>query len=882
MRHDSSIHRRDFLKRSGAAIGAAAGAPAAAQSGRRVSIVIDPADPVASAPAARWAAAELARALAERHVTATEFPAIAQAPAGDPCILAAGRGNSAVPDAPESLGLAPLQQGGRQGVAARGSDARGLVYALLELADRARYAADPIAGLTVRAAVVERPANTVRSIARMFVSDVHDKPWFNDREMWGPYLTMLAGQRFNRFALGLGIGYDFLRDVTDAYFVFAYPFFVSVPGYNVRAVNLPDEERDRNLATLKFISQQAAERGLDFQLGIWTHGYQWANSPHANYTIEGLTAENHAKYSRDALAILLRECPAITGVTFRVHGESGVAEGSYDFWKTLFEAVSKCGRPVEIDMHSKGIDGTMIDAGLATGMPVKVSPKFWAEHMGMPYHQADIRELEMPRPERNDQGFFALSSGSRSFTRYGYADLLREDRKYGVLHRIWPGTQRLLLWGDPQFAAGYSRAFSFCGSSGVEVFEPLGFKGRRGSGIAGDRCGYADDSFKPHWDWEKYLYSYRVWGRLLYSPQADPDGWRRYLRNPAAEAALASASRILPIVTTAHGASAANNNYWPEMYTNQPIVDANKRHPYSDTPAPKTFGNVSPFDPQLFSRVNDFAGELLKGQRSGKYSPIDVATWLEDLAATATRQLTLAEAQAKATPEFRRLALDVRMQAGLGRFFAAKLRAGVLYGIHERTGDRTALVEAQKSYRAARDAWAQLANRAKGVYAPDITVGEQTWLRGHWLDRLPAIDDDITDMGRRIDASRPQPDVHVQAAIAEASARARRMPAACRHTAPASFRPGQPLDLEISMPPGHRPSEVHLHYRHVNHAERFQTAAMKASGNRYRASIASEYADSPFPLQYYFEVVDAPERAWLYPGFSAGLANQPYFVVRRG
>ena len=42
-----------------------------------------------------------------------------------------------------------------------------------------------------------------------------------------------------------------------------------------------------------------------------------------------------------------------------------------------------------------------------------------------------------------------LSAGSRSFLRYGYGDLLREDRKWGVLHRIWPGTQRLLLWGDP-------------------------------------------------------------------------------------------------------------------------------------------------------------------------------------------------------------------------------------------------------------------------------------------------------------------------------------------------------------------------------------------------------------------------------------------------
>ena len=63
---------------------------------------------------------------------------------------------------------------------------------------------------------------------------------------------------------------------------------------------------------------------------------------------------------------------------------------------------------------------------------------------------------------QQDGDFFALSSGSRKFLRYGYGDLLAENRRYGVLHRIWPGTQRLLLWADPVFAAGYSRAFQFC------------------------------------------------------------------------------------------------------------------------------------------------------------------------------------------------------------------------------------------------------------------------------------------------------------------------------------------------------------------------------------------------------------------------------------
>jgi hypothetical protein len=67
------------------------------------------------------------------------------------------------------------------------------------------------------------------------------------------------------------------------YFHFAYPFLLAVPGYNVRAVPLPDAERDLNLDAPKFISDEAARRGLHFQLGLWTHAYQWTNSPKANY-----------------------------------------------------------------------------------------------------------------------------------------------------------------------------------------------------------------------------------------------------------------------------------------------------------------------------------------------------------------------------------------------------------------------------------------------------------------------------------------------------------------------------------------------------------------------------------------------------------------------
>ena len=204
------------------------------------------------------------------------------------------------------------------------------------------------------------------------------------------------------------------------------------------------------------------------------------------------------------------------------------------------------------------------------------------------------------------------------------------------------------------------------------------------------------------WDWEKYSPWYRVWGRLTYDADSGAEPAMRSFgadpRGRALSGALASASRILPTVTTAHLPSAACDAYWPEVYWNQPIVGEPRPNPYGDTPAPKVFAHVSPLDPELFSSIAQHADELLTGSTEAKYSPIEVAAWLEALAAAVDRDLA---ASGRITaPGDRRLAIDARIQAGLGRFFAAKFRAGVLYAIHEQTGDRQALDAAVAGYRA--------------------------------------------------------------------------------------------------------------------------------------------------------------------------------------
>jgi hypothetical protein len=899
------IRRREFVKQAGALSVLGLSEKKLGAFSGPVALITDETDSNISNRPVKWAIEELRQAIESHRTQAVVAGSPGEARDAALFVVVAGgrsplsqsfRKSQVFPTAREAFTLRAGKIENKPAVLVCGADRRGFVYGVLELADRVRLGGDPGASLIPDQSLQEQPANDVRSIARAFVSDVEDKTWYYDKTFWRDYLTDLAANRFNRFSLSFGIGYDFPRGVTGDYFHFPYPYLFAVPGYDVRVVPLSSAERDKNLDMLKFITDETAARGLDCQIGIWTHAYQWVDSPHAEHHVEGLTAETHAPYCRDAMALLLKSCPAIQGLTLRVHGESGIPEGSYTFWQTLFDGIAHAGRPIEIDMHAKGLNSTMIDIALKTGMPVKVSPKYWAEHMGLAYHQAAIREVEMPRPDSDDKGVFKLSSGSRRFLRYGYGDLFQQGRKFGVLFRIWPGTQRTLLWGDPALAAGYGHASHFCGASGIEIFEPLFFKGRQGSGLPGGRCAYADASLNPKdGDWSKYRYTYRVWGRNLYSSDADAAGWQRYLRSEFKDAAapmeqaLSNASRVLPLLTTAHLPSASNNSFWPEIYTNMPIVEGSEKEPYSDTPEPKRFGTVSPLDPELFSTIEHHAAALLNGQASGKYSPVEVAQWLEDLSNTAERSLAAARQRAGSSPgpEFRRFEEDIRIQLGLGRFFAAKLRSGVLYDIFKQTGDRSALEQAIASYQKARSAWSAMAERARTVYRSDITYGPQPIKRGHWLDRLPAIDKDLAAMQALVataDSKSVNADARAKQAILASTGKPQRPSIRCTHTPPQSFQPGKPLSVELGLTASgsrERPSTVRLFYRHVDQAERWQSVDMERNQHGYTGSISGTYSESPYALEYYFELRRDPDQAWLYPGFNATLSNQPYFLVRQ-
>jgi hypothetical protein len=766
-----------------------------------------------------------------------------------------------------------------------GVDARGLIYGLLELTDRIKSAHDLMAALTLRAPIVETTNNRVRSVARPFCSEIEDKSWLYDREFWRHYLDSLVFARFNRFNFTLGIGYDFPTGVTGDYLHFPYPYLLKLPAYPDVRVDpaLAPGEREKNLETLQFIAAETERRGLDFQLAIWTHAYEWTASPKSDHHTLGLTPATHATYCRDALAELLKLCPEIKGVTLRVHGESGIPEGSYAFWETLFEAFRSAGRPIEIDMHAKGLDQRMIDIGHKTGMRLTAGAKFWAEHLGIGYHQADIRATEYPR--ENVTGTFAVSNGARNFTRYGYGDFYQQGNGIELLYRVWPGTQRHLLWGDAALASGYGHAANFCGAAGMEILEPLTFKGREGSGHPDGRDAYANQQLAPSTlDTGNYDVTYLLWGRHLYNPETAPDAHRRYLKRTYGDAAehlevaLANSSRILPLVTTAWLPSASNHSLWFELYTPTSILPVKGKTIYSDSPAPHNVSSISPLDPQLFLSIDSYAQALVRKAMTPHYHPLEVAQWMDEMVAQSSSALARAKKSAAgrmSSPAFRRAEEDILILNGLGRYFASLFRAALCYSLFEITGDKQIATKSLEFYRNALESWREMATRSKSIYVSDVSYGSTPNRRGHWMDRIPEIEKDVAALEQYFaGANVASTGVNAVPLLAP-----RKRPGfAAKHTPAQAFHPGDELALSLQV--ADPVAEAVLWYRHVTHAERWLSKPMVRNGQIFTAAIPGSYTQSPFPLQYYFELRSQAD-ATFHPALNATLSNQPYFAVYR-
>lgn len=790
----------------------------------------------------------------------------------------------------EDVGLEGFscRQAGR-GLRIGATDVAGAAHAIVGLVDQLRLVGDLDAAINRLDRRTASAATPIRGIQRSFSSVDEDLPWFRSRAFWVEYLDWIAQARFNRFHLALGMQYNFgeTAGASDNYLCFAYPYLLDVPGWDVRAEGVSDEERDTNLEMLRFIAAETKRRGMSFQLGLWNHAYDqrafphWPNPPH-RFPITGLTPETHAEYCAAAVTELLRACPDIDGFTFRVHYEGGIPDQGHEhFWNVMFDALSASGRTLQVDMHAKGVDQSLLDAVDKPGLNAVLSAKYWAEHQGLPYHQASIRRREWATPVPPGEELMAVAEYSRRFTRYGYADFLNTDRRTDVMFRIWPGTQKLLLWGDPALAAGYGRLATFGGALGLDLCEPLFFKGRKGSGALGRRDPYIKDDLRLGLrDWTKYAYTYRIWGRKLYNPDAPRDEWWGYLRDTygdlatSVEQALGPLSRILPLMTVAHGLGGSNNGYWPEIYTSLPVTEGvDPAHYGWDTEAPPTWGTVSPFDPTIFYGINEWARDALGGTTDGRYTPLEVAGWIEGIVEAARGHVASLRAIADPSPQLQRTAIDAVILSHLGSFFAARFRSAADYSLYQLTGSRPRLESALEHNRTARDNWIALVDTSEGVYQSNLRFGRGRGEHGSWADRLPGVEADVEAMTAELRTRQDALDPHdVDLNVAE-----RPGDSGLRHEPLLGYVCGKPLELNATATPD--VVGVKLHYRHVNQAETWKVEEMTAAHSGYSGAIPEEYTDSSYPLMYFFTAETKDGAATLHPGLGPELNDQPYYTV---
>ena len=785
-------------------------------------------------------------------------------------------------DIEESFSINPIQKDFSK-IIIYGYDCRGLIYAITEIADRFEYQTVKKINLkNIFYKTIETPKTKIRSISKCFESDVEDLKWFYNKKMWSEYLDMLITNRYNRFTFTLGMQYNYPYGnefIKDVYFYLAYPFLVKPKGYKIYAEGINKKNRDRNLNMLKFISDESSKRGLNFQLALWTQRYDFKEVPNANYQIKNIP-KNYSEYCRDSLESILKKCPGISGVTLRVHVECGILERNYEFWETYFDAIKKIKRYINLDLHAKGIDNKLINLALNVTPNVTVSPKYIAEHMGLPYHQSSIRKQEMP-PKRKVDNKWVFSEGERKFLRYSYGDLLTNKRKYGILFRIWPGTQRILIWGDSDLARGYGQHSTFCNSLGVELCEPLSFKGRMGTGIKNGRFNYSDKKLRTKYDWQKYIYTYKIWGRCVYNYETNDDNYTRYFKKNFGKASdhlvqsLSFASKILPFFTLVHGVSASNNSYWPEMYENMSIVNKSPHLPYSyDLHKPSRFGMSTSQDPNLIMSPIELANCIFKKKTINKYSPITMSNWFFEYAKKSQHYLKSAKKiyRNKKGYEFKRLEIDIQILVGLGKFFSNKIKSACYWELFLKEKDYKLGLTALKLYKICYVDWSILSNISKKHYLADLTYGPQRWLRGRWDDRLPAIKEDIDLMQKKINnfkLKKIKKQIHINFLKTKNNQKF-----FIRHK---TFKNNKGLLLLIDKLNLSKNLNLYLNYRQVNQTKKWLRKQININLKSISTIIPNKLLKSEYPIQYYFELINKNYSSFC-PGLDKNLSNQPYYT----
>jgi len=817
-------------------------------------------------PAARYGLDRLEQALAKSGGTG-EVLVFAGIGASGPAAAELTRLHTNPPAAREALVIRKTQIQGKPALVLAGGDARGLMYAALDAAERVSWSAGPDALAAVREAE-EKPYLAERSVSTYTMQRAWFESRLHDPEYWKRYFDLLAASRINAFLVIFG--YE-----NGGFMAPLYPFFFDVDGFpGVRLVGITAAQQRRNAADFQAMIRLAHERGISVTAGIWDHiyrgGVQGGGIPGASEAagkeapglVAGVTTDNLSAYTKAALSRFVEVFPELDGIQFRMHDESGLKPSEMaGFWHEVFGMIHQRKPSMRVDLRAKGLPDSIIDDALANQLHIRVETKYWMEQMGLPFHPTHIN--------RQDQ----------TNRRHGYADLLSYPQRYTVLFRLWVGgTARLLLWADPEYARRYAASMKIYGGDSLDVNEPLA------TWMLGEAHDEAplpihEAAYRFYrYPFERYWHFFQVWGRTAYNPDTPADVWEHEFtrRFGAAGRDLMfgehTASAILPRIVAAsyRYSDFPTTRGWAEMMRG------------GDLPS---YANEDGSDTAQFLSVREEARRLVAGGETTLRRPQETSRWFARTADNVLERVASAERQAGAHPsaEFATTTADLKILAWLARYHAARLPAGVSYSLYKQTGDPFFLDDAIAYEKEAVAAWNKMAEAGRGVYSENLAFGAHAQgFPRNWSEELAKLQTGLDALARERQSAAPA----AAAKVVVAHQRAMDLGPAPGAPSPsvellpsASPRPGQPMHVaaRVTSPAGIQ--SVRLRYRHLTQVEDYLTLPMSldAASSQYKAVIPGEFVVPKWDLIYYVEVVDAKGAGRNYPEFERG---DPYAIIK--
>jgi len=790
----------------------------------------------------------------DQSLAAKGFTVVAAAAQADYVILAGAAAATALktwkaplPAGVEALTVWRGRYQGKPAAALCGSDARGLMYAALDTADRIAWSdagGDPFQYVHN---TTERPYLAERGISMYTMQRAYFESRLYDEQYWTRYFDTLAADRINSFVVIFG--YE-----NGGFMAPLYPYFFDVRGFpGVELVGLTKEEQAHNTAAFKAMIRIAHERGIEVTAGIWDHiyrgGVQGGGIPGASQNagkrapglVWGVSADNLAAYTKAALRRFLEVFPEIDAIQFRMHDESGLKkEEMQPFWHDVFASIKQEHPALRLDLRAKELPDAIIEDAVDLGLKANVSTKYWMEQMGLPFHPTHTN-LE----NQHDR-------------RHSYADLLKYPQRYRVHWQLWSGgTTRLLLWGDPEYVRRFAGTARLYDGNSFEVNEMLATwmlgepHDEKPLDILNSKYRYYDYAF------ERYWHFYRVWGRLMYNPDTPAEVWEHEFTarfgpqaGPHVMKALHLASRVLPRIVAA---SYLYGNFpttrgWAEMNRQGSLTQYAQREEGSDI--------------QQFMNVRDDAKSLADGSDTAMRRPEETSRWFAQtadgiLAQVAEAEKTIGE---RAGNEYRSTVTDLKILAGLARYHSWRLLAGVLY-------NAMSFDDAMVNEGRALEAWKQIVDAAGDVYSENLAFGAHAvGFSRHWKEEYRLLLRDSEQMHW----------------------------AGPRHTNVKLKTPGEPPAVELRPAPAASPGHdmvvsakvtapagvkwVRLRYRHVTQYEDYQTAemALDTKAGLYTGRIPASFVDAKWDLMYFIEAVDQKGAGRMYPDMEK---ETPYVVV---